>query len=218
MNSTLTPLQRRVLQVLSSVNPRWTLTGGAALAGVYLGHRTTRDLDLFWHGRPVLAELPGEVEACLTQAGMSVTHVQRATTFCRLEVRDDGDTVVLDLVADPAPVVEAPQDKVLEDSQILVDTPHEILVNKLTALMSRSEVRDLVDIRALLRAGGDLQRALEDAPKKDGGFSPLTLAWLLEEFPLKSAGRALGMSPEFLDELDAFRTSLKQRVLDFAKQ
>ena len=48
-SSRLTPLQERVLGLLAAIRPRWTL-GGGALAGVHLGHRTTRDLDLFFHG------------------------------------------------------------------------------------------------------------------------------------------------------------------------
>ncbi len=43
----LRPLQRRILKVLAGVTPVWTLSGGGALAGVHLGHRETRDLDLF---------------------------------------------------------------------------------------------------------------------------------------------------------------------------
>jgi hypothetical protein len=43
-------LQLRVLELLSDVEPRWTLTGGGALI-LRLGHRTTQDLDLVWPGR-----------------------------------------------------------------------------------------------------------------------------------------------------------------------
>jgi hypothetical protein len=74
----------------------------------------------------------------------------------------------------------------------LVDTPCEILANKLTALLSRWAVRDLVDVRALLDAGGDLSRGLEDAARKDSGFSPPTLAWVLSTQP------ATGLDPELL--------------------
>ena len=50
MAAKLTPLQRRTLVLLAGIELRWTLTGGGALAAVHLGHRPTRDLDLFWHG------------------------------------------------------------------------------------------------------------------------------------------------------------------------
>jgi hypothetical protein len=38
----LTPLQTRVLEALSGLEPRFVLTGGAALVAVHLKHRTTR--------------------------------------------------------------------------------------------------------------------------------------------------------------------------------
>lgn len=41
----LSTLQERVLRLLADVEPPWTLTGGAALAGFHTHHRTTRDLD-----------------------------------------------------------------------------------------------------------------------------------------------------------------------------
>lgn len=56
-DSRLSALQRHILRVLASMDPRWTLTGGGALAGLYLGHRETRDLDLFWHGLSALPDL-----------------------------------------------------------------------------------------------------------------------------------------------------------------
>ena len=47
--------------------------------------------------------------------------------------------------------------------------------------------RDLDDIGALLEAGGDLEQGLRDAVLRDGGFSPPTLAWLLQSFPIERA-------------------------------
>ena len=47
--------------------------------------------------------------------------------------------------------------------RIAVDSAREITANKLCALVGRCEVRDLVDLRALLELGQDLRRALDDA-------------------------------------------------------
>ncbi len=44
----LSSLQWRILEVLAGLEPPWTLTGGAALVGIHLKHRTTKDLDLFF--------------------------------------------------------------------------------------------------------------------------------------------------------------------------
>jgi hypothetical protein len=43
----LTSLQRAVLQAMMQAEPRVYLSGGAALAGFHLRHRTTIDLDFF---------------------------------------------------------------------------------------------------------------------------------------------------------------------------
>jgi hypothetical protein len=71
-----------------------------------------------------------------------------------------------------------------------VDNRHEILASKLATLLERSETRDLADVKALLDAGGDLESALRDAPMKDAGFSPLTLAWVLRPWEWSWVGVA----------------------------
>jgi hypothetical protein len=53
----LDALQVRVLTILAGFEPPFILGGGGALA-VYLGHRTTRDLDLFWDDVTQLDERP----------------------------------------------------------------------------------------------------------------------------------------------------------------
>lgn len=200
-NSRLSPLQVRILALLDGISPAWTLTGGAALAGFILGHRTTRDLDLFWRGASELGALPAEVERRLRAAQLDVAAIQSAPAFRRLSVKDDHERILVDLVADPTATIEPPA-RTEEGFQI--DSRHEILVNKLCTLLSRTEVRDLEDVRALLAAGGDLDRALHDAPQKDGGFSPLVLAWSLSQLPLMAA-REAGFDQA---RLEAFRDEL----------
>lgn len=94
--------------------------------------------------------------------------------------------------------------------QILVDTAHQVLVNKLCALLHRSELRYLIDIEALLAKGGDLDRALADAPLKDGGFSALTLGWTLQGWKVAEVARDAGL-PQAA-EIEQFRDDLLARV------
>src|SRR5262249_12463165 len=147
----------------------WTLFGAGALIGFHLGHRTTRDLDLAFRPRVELGEIPREVEARLRRAGLEVDHIQTAISFARFRVNDANSSVELDLVADPTTPVEPPAELI---PGVLVDTARELLAQKLCALVSRTELRDLEDIGALLDAGGDLGRGLQDAATRDGGFSP----------------------------------------------
>lgn len=64
---------------------------------------------------------------------------------------------------------------------IRVDPPQEILANKLCALLSRGEIRDLVDVRELEKAGYSIEEALAEASKKDGGLTPAQLGWVLSQ-------------------------------------
>jgi len=95
----------------------------------------------------------------------------------------------------------------------LVDTLHEILVNKLCVFLSRVELRDLRDVQELLRRGGDLERALADAPRKDSGFSPLMLAWLLREFPIRTLAKVDDYPEPECTDLERFRDDLVRRLL-----
>lgn len=184
VTSRLSPLQERVLDELAGMQPEWTLFEAAALIGFHLGHRTTRDLDLAFRPRLELGTTPREVEARLRRVGLEVEHVQTAVSFVRLRVKDASGSVELDLVADPIPPVEPPSEP---RPGVRVDTARELLWQKLCALLSRTELRDLGDVGALLDAGGDLAQGLTDATTRDGGFSPPTLAWLLQSFPVERA-------------------------------
>jgi hypothetical protein len=99
---------------------------------------------------------------------------------------------------------------------ILVDTPQQLLVNKLCALLNRAELRDLIDVDALLAAGGDLERAVRDCPAQDGGFSPLTFSWVVRGLPIERLARAGGRTDVDVAQLVAFRDQLVDRVLAVA--
>ena len=57
-----------------------------------------------------------------------------------------------------------------------------------------------------------MQAALRDAPQKDAGFSPLTLAWVLKGTDPRPALKALGWSAAGMEELLAFRDWLIDRL------
>ncbi|HEX4494816.1 MAG TPA: nucleotidyl transferase AbiEii/AbiGii toxin family protein [Thermoanaerobaculia bacterium] len=210
----MTALQWRILGVLAGIEPKWTLTGGAALAGFYLKHRATKDLDLFWQGQESLGDLPREVRLRLSAAGLEATVLQSAGSFFQLRVSDGTSVSVVDLVADPTPTVVAPQQIHLEGVPIAVDDPQEILTNKLCALLGRAEIRDLVDVKELLSSGADLGRALAEAPRKDAGFSPLTLAWVLKDIRPQALGRLAGLASEDAQALEDFKERLVRSLLE----
>jgi hypothetical protein len=116
-------------------------------------------------------------------------------------------------VAELTPPTTKPDALEIAGVRIQVDTPREILTEKLCALLERSEVRDLLDIKALVDRGIDLAEALAAAPRKDGGFSPLAVAWLLNDFPLGRLAHASGWTDGLTQDLDSFRQRLVSRLL-----
>ncbi len=215
----LTSLQRRCLAALADLQPRWVLTGGAALAGFHLGHRTTRDLDLFFRGlRRLEPETLRAIESRLELAGLNHRRIQSGEAFVRYQIAGVDETVVLDLVAEPVRAVSEPDEVVLQGDSgltpatIQIDSRHEILVNKLNALVSRTELRDLVDLEALVTDDLTLEGALRDAARKDGGFSPLTLVACLANFPVALLAARTGLDETTTSSLATFARVLSEKV------
>jgi hypothetical protein len=187
--SLLTGLQREVLEAFFRRENRFFLSGGAALAGFHVGHRQTHDLDLFTT-MDILEGGEGALRQAALDLGATVESIQTAPDFRRRIVRRDPEAVVVDLVRDRAPQGPLPKQRF---GDIVVDPPQEILANKLCALLSRSELRDLVDVQALERAGFAIEEALELAGKKDAGFTAGQLGYVLSQIDLgdSSEHRAL---------------------------
>jgi len=84
---------------------------------------------------------------------------------------------------------------------VRVDPAKEIFANKLCTLLGRSEIRDLVDVRALEGLGLSLTDALAAGELKDGGLTPGQLAWVLSQITIGSeATLPGGVAPEDLRE------------------
>jgi hypothetical protein len=208
----LDALQKRVLTILAGFEPPFILGGGGALA-IYLGHRTTRDLDLFWETADRLGDLPRAIRQRLTDADLDVAVVQESPGFVRLRVANDESAINIDLIADPTERLERPARYVIAGAAVDAESLRDLLVNKLCALLSRSEIRDLVDVQALVSHGVSLDDAILSAPKKDGGFSPLTLAWVLQNFDMTSLSVPAGLSDIAARRLDAFRLELIEQLV-----
>ncbi len=137
----LTALQRDLLEAFFARERRMFLTGGGALAGFYLGHRTTEDLDLFGPPGLDLANAARALDEASTALGAVATPQTTYVDFRRVLVRRGGEMCVVDLVVDRVPPLDREKNNV---GAIVVDTKREIAANKITTLLSRSEIKDLV--------------------------------------------------------------------------
>jgi hypothetical protein len=182
------------------------LAGGAALAGVHLRHRLSRDVDLFVHDRDSHRDLVRALPEIGAANGTPVSLLRDAGSFVRSRAQLADQTIELDVVFDPVPDLE-PAPPAVEG--VVLESLTDLRVNKLTCLLSRSEPRDLVDLLFLDRAGYPPEADLELALRKDAGIDPGIIAWLLGEFPIDPL--PIMLLPLSSSELRAFRDDLRER-------
>ncbi len=200
--STLSELQLKVLDAFFALESRFFLTGGAALAGFHLGHRTTEDLDLFTE-EALLKEGEGALSKVAEDFGATLEKITSSPYFVRFLFKHGGEGIVIDLVYDR--VAQGISEKISVGG-IRVDPPQEILANKLCTLLSRAEIRDVVDILSLERSGLRIEDALDLAVRKDSGLTPAMLAWILSQIEISNdatipGGFSVAEIRTFIDDL-----------------
>jgi len=172
-----TPLKRDFLRAWFAEEQRFFLTGGSALGLFYLDHRRSYDLDLFTSQEVEGKEVQNLVQRVATRIGAELHAIRTAPDFHRFRLIRGEEREIVDVVVDRAPQLDA--EKANFDG-IRVDTIREIIANKLATLLSRTELKDVVDLYFLEQAGHDLLAAIPDAQAKDGGWEPAVVSMLLD--------------------------------------
>ena len=151
--STLTDAQRRFLDAFfqdSDESEPFYLTGGTALAGFYLYHRYSDDLDFFTRSEGAVAQVDSRVTRAAASAGLVVERVARRPGLSQFFLTGDPTVehrlVKLDVASDPEPYPAAPQ----RFDRVLVDALLSIAVNKV-AIITRDEAKDYVDLYLILQ-------------------------------------------------------------------
>ena len=183
------------------------LAGGAALAGAYLGHRRTGDIDLFCHDAGDMRALVGLLADVAAEVDVSIELLRDVGHLVRARIATTDTVIEVDVVHEAVGDVESPPPPI---EGIVVESLADLRASKLTCLLSRSEPRDLVDLCFLDRAGYPPDQDLEIALRKDAGIDPGVLAWLLSQFPVRPLPAML--EPLEPGELVQFRDHLAQRL------
>mgnify|MGYP001560699699 CR=1 FL=1 len=189
-NDSLYPLQDRVLKAIQAAQTPFYLTGGTALSRCYFNHRYSDDLGFFVnkdknflvHTEKIIVSLADfELEIKIKTEG-----------FCSLMVNK---ILKLDLVDDVAFHLGG-----FETHEIFnkVDNIENILSNKLSALISREEAKDVVDIWMIAKGRKiNWQEIYLSVGSKAAGIFPPEVAKKLDSFPRKLLSKIkwVGESP-----------------------
>ena len=176
----LYPLQDKVLQIIDGLQTPFYLTGGTALSRCYFGHRYSDDLDLFVNkddkfrvfAEKIIDELSGLFETEV---------VLRTESYFSLKINQ---ILKIEMVNDIAFRDGEVQKKPIFSR---VDSIQNILSNKLSAIISRDEPKDVVDIWIISKnILVKWSQVFQAVGSKAVGIFPPDVAKRLAEFPAES--------------------------------
>jgi predicted nucleotidyltransferase component of viral defense system len=136
-------LQDKFLQWWPQLGLPFYLTGGTALGRYYLRHRYSEDLDFFVNADPHFADYLSTIRKELSKSfQVSIAESLFTSDFARFYIEDGSGYLKIEFVNE----VNFRAGKPVKMYFGLIDTPLNILSNKLSALISRDEPKDVFDI------------------------------------------------------------------------
>lgn len=139
-------LQDKLLPALKPLLSSFYLTGGTALGRFYLKHRFSEDLDFFTNQNKAFHALIKTIETSLINKFAVLKNLSMVSDdFVRYYVEEDETILKVEFVNDIAYRCGIPN----AYKYGLIDTPLNILTNKLTALVGRDEPKYVFDIFTL---------------------------------------------------------------------
>ena len=193
------PLTKLQIDVLTTIaanrNPGSVIAGGIPLARA--GARESHDIDIFHTRSDALVAAFNVDAATLTAAGFTVTATKIGTvfgkaeiTFERADVSRDGQTVVMEWVADS----DFRYFPTLPDKEFgYVLNPIDLGINKIWAAVGRSELRDIIDLDHITNKYLPLGPLAAAAVEIDPGYTP--------ELMLNEMMRNTKRTPEEYDQV-----------------
>ena len=176
----LYPLQDKVLQTISAHlgNFPLYLTGGTCLSRGYFNHRFSQDLDLFYHDPQTGT---AKVKSLIDSLSQAYSLEKTLTTPDLQSVSIEG-ILKVDFVRDVGkhwgPYTQ-------HQIYPLLDNLDNILANKITAIMDRDEVKDIVDFWIIAKSSPiNWPTMFTGVDTKAAGILPPLFAKRLDEFPL----------------------------------
>lgn len=180
MPTILTPLQSSFLREFFHLAQDFYLTGGTALSAFYLQHRYSVDLDLFTHDDVAFQKADDLTKQASVKLGADYKPVRITSYFKHFRVGPKDDPLTIHFSKDYAAHIKPPNNF----AGIIVDSIEDITANKICAALGRTEIKYLVALYFLDKAGYSIPEYFDIAQQKDGGLAYETLAYTLSQFQI----------------------------------
>lgn len=149
----LTVTQERVLGVVAGdalTRGRFVLSGGTALAGFYLGHRYSEDLDFFSTDEVDPMGITVFLKSHQADLGFDSFEYQQSMNRNLYFLKYGTEELKMEFTYFPFAPIEPPH----EESGLRVDSMLDIAVNKLFTIYQRTTARDYIDLYMLCQQQG----------------------------------------------------------------
>ncbi len=163
----------RVIAGSAALREHFYLTGGTALAGFYLGHRYSEDLDFFSFEEVDPMGIDIFLKTHKVELGFDSFEYQQSMNRNLYFLKYGNDELKIEFTYYPFPQIEKPM---IEDG-LRIDSALDVAVNKLFTIYQRSTARDYIDLYMLCeKQGYTIKDLLEKARIKfDWHIDPLQL-------------------------------------------
>lgn len=181
-NPVLTPYQIKILRTFfnTEVGKQFFLTGGTALAGFYLAHRKSEDLDFF--SIDPIDSL--QLEKVISELAHSVA----ATIKTKVKTADYYEVYLENNVADFMQRLDFVQEQPIlfgkrrVVDQVIIDDLENIASNKILTIYGRLEPKDYLDLYCIQqKTPFDFDRLFEKTKQKDTGLHEFYFANIIAD-------------------------------------
>lgn len=199
MTKILSPLQSNFLKEIFQQTQEFYLTGGTALSAFYLKHRYSEDIDLFTHENFAFQMAEDLTNQICSKLNVICVPVRITSVFKDLRIGSKDTPLTIHFALEKTPQIKSPN----SFGGILVDSIEDIITNKICAALGRTEIKDLIDLYFLDKAGYKITDYFNLAQQKDMGLSEESLAYTLSQFYILDIP-AFVIKPLTVDELKKY--------------
>lgn len=190
----LSPLQKKFLTTFATLpdQENFYLAGGSALAEFYLGHRLSKDLDIFTGQDGLVLPISYQIEAACAKQNIQITTTRRFASSAQFILTGEDETQKVDVAFDSPFRLEPPA---LTEYGVMVNDFTDLKADKVLAYFGRAEPRDAIDVYFFMR-DEPIENLIALAAQKDPGFD---LYWFAV---------SLNRAASFPDELERWPVTM----------